>query len=78
MHMVYRAKNQVDAKIAADMLADNGIDAHISSSTGLEGPLAQPVIQVSVDNRRLDAARRVIAAWRGVPGAPQPTRTPAT
>lgn len=72
MQMVYRAKDLVDAQVAADVLAHHGIDSHISGGTGSDSG-ANELIAVSVDNRSLDAARRVIAAWRRLPGAVMPT-----
>ena len=64
MQMVYRAKNLSDALGVRDMLANAGIAAHVAAPACETGPTAAGSILVSVDNVRLDAARRAVAAWR--------------
>lgn len=62
MHMVYNAKDLHDAQGIRDLLANSGILAHLADPSREIGPTAAGSIRVSVDNDRLDAARRVIAA----------------
>jgi len=62
--MVYRTLSLSDAQNASARLEQRGIAAHIATESGPKDPLAPSFIRVSVDNRRLDAARRAIAAWR--------------
>ena len=63
MQMVYRAKSLSDAQSVRDMLESSGVTAHIASPSDSSRP-GSNFISVSVDNVRLDAARRAIAAWR--------------
>jgi hypothetical protein len=66
MQMVYSAKDLSDAEGIRDLLAKSGITAHLAAPAGESGSMAPGSICVSVDNERLDAARRVIAAaYRG-------------
>jgi hypothetical protein len=54
-----------DAERVRDVLGDSGIAAHIADPrSGSTSGLGSQSIRVSVDNRRLDAARRAIASWR--------------
>ena len=57
MQVVYRAKDLADAESARDVLTGAGIAAHIADQ------MVADMIRVQVDNRWLDHARRVIAAW---------------
>jgi hypothetical protein len=63
MQMVYKAKDLHDAMDIRDLLARSGIAAHLAEPASEIGPIAPGFIRVSVDNERLDAARRAIAAW---------------
>jgi hypothetical protein len=63
MQMVYKAKNLSDAEGIRDVLANSGITAHLADPAAEIGPVAAGSIRVSVDNERLDAARRAIAMW---------------
>jgi hypothetical protein len=63
MQMVYKAKNLSDAEGIRDVLANSGITAHLADPASEIGPVAAGSIRVSVDNERLDAARRAIALW---------------
>ena len=63
MQMVYNAKNFIDAQNARDVLARSGITAHLAEPNEESGPMAG-FVRVCVDNVRLDAARRAIAAWQ--------------
>lgn len=66
MQMVYKAKDLPDAQGIRELLARSGIAAHLGEPAGETGSVAPGFIRVSVDNERLDAARRVIAAaYRG-------------
>lgn len=62
MQMVYKAKDLQDAQNIRDVLAHIGIIAHLAEPASEIGALAPGFIRVSVDNERLDAARRAIAA----------------
>ena len=57
MQIVYRAKDLADAESARDVLVGAGIAAYVGDK------MVADVIRVHVDNRWLDHARRVIAAW---------------
>lgn len=61
MQMIYRARSFSDACGVRDLLAKSGIAAHIADTNG---SLTPDFINVSVDNRRVDAARRALAGWR--------------
>jgi hypothetical protein len=63
MQMVYEAKNLSEAEAVRDMLAQSGIVAHIAEPASELGPMAAGFVRVSVDNERLDAARRAVASW---------------
>lgn len=63
MQMVYNAKDLHDAHDARDVLARSGITAHLAEAAGEIGAIMPGCIRVSVDNERLDAARRAIVAW---------------
>lgn len=63
MQMVYRARNLRDAEVVRDMLASAGITAHLAEPASEVGHMAVGSVCVSVDNERLDAARRAVAAW---------------
>ena len=66
MQMVYNAKDLNDAQGIRELLAKSGIAAHIAAPASESGPMMPGSIRISVDNERLDAARRVIAAaYRG-------------
>jgi hypothetical protein len=54
-----------DAERVRGVLAKSGIAAHVADPRA-DNPLdpCANVIPVSVDNRRLDAARRAITSWR--------------
>jgi hypothetical protein len=60
--MVYKAKDIEDAHKIRDVLAQIGITAHLAEPATETDTLALGFIRVSVDNERLDAARRAIAA----------------
>jgi hypothetical protein len=62
MQMVYKAKDIQDAQNIRDVLARSGITAHLAEPAEDSGTIASGFIRVSVDNERLDAARRAIAA----------------
>lgn len=62
MQMVYKAKDIQDAQTIRDVLARSGITAHLGEPASEIGAMSPGSIRVSVDNERLDAARRVIAA----------------
>ncbi|HEY2733916.1 MAG TPA: hypothetical protein VGI70_08025 [Polyangiales bacterium] len=57
MQVVYRAHNLAEAEHARDVLVGAGIPTHISER------MVSDRVQVLVDNRRVDGARRAIAAW---------------
>lgn len=63
MQMVYKAKDLHDAQVIRDLLARSGITAHLAEAATEIGTIAPGFIRISVDNERLDAARRTIAAW---------------
>lgn len=69
MQMIYRARSFSDACGVRDLLAKRGIAAHIAEPVASE---SQDFINVSVDNRRVDAARRALADWRSSPAAQEP------
>jgi hypothetical protein len=58
MQVVYHAKDLDDAQSARDVLVGAGIPTHIADQ------VLSDAIRVLVDNRCLDQARRVVAAWR--------------
>lgn len=62
MQIVYQAQNLSDAEDVRDVLASSGIVAYLGEPNGNPGPTAG-FIRISVDNIRVDAARRVIALW---------------
>jgi hypothetical protein len=62
MQMVYKARNLADAQGIREVLASSGIPAYLGDPASEVGSMAGSV-RVSVDNERLDAARRAIAAW---------------
>jgi hypothetical protein len=62
MQMVYKAKDIQDAQTIRDVLASSGITAHLADPASEIGSMSPGYIRVSVDNERLDAARRAIAA----------------
>lgn len=63
MQMVYEARNLSEAETVREMLAQSGIAAHIAEPASELGPMAAGFVRVSVDNERLDAARRAVASW---------------
>jgi Putative prokaryotic signal transducing protein len=67
MQVVFRARNLADANRARDVLVASGIPAHVADQALWEtiGELSGAhAIRVWVDNRGLDHARRVVAAWK--------------
>ena len=67
MLVVYHARNLRDARSARDQLANRGISAHIADQPRWDvvgQGRGVDDIRIFVDNRLLDQARRVIAAWR--------------
>ena len=67
MQTVYHAQNDIDAQLAVDRLAADGIEAHVfgrflSSASG-ELP-AQSMIRVQVDDAQFERASNIIALWQ--------------
>ena len=69
MQIVYRARSLSDAQSVRDMLEAKGVTAHIADPNRSSGTPTSDFISVSVDNVRLDAARRAIANWRNEAGS---------
>jgi hypothetical protein len=67
MQTVFRARSLADANSARDVLVASGIPAHVADQSHWDTIGELPganVIRVLVDNRGLDHARRVVAAWK--------------
>lgn len=71
MQMVYHARSLAEAQAVAELLQRKGIESHIPSPTAAPQLSGDQFVQVLVNNRRLDAARRVIAAWRRLGSEPR-------
>jgi hypothetical protein len=60
-----------DAERVRDVLVEIGLAVHVAEPDANQNPFdpAAGQFRVSVDNRRVDAARRAIAHWRKLEGA---------
>ena len=67
MQIVFRARSLADANSARDALSASSIPSHVADQSRWDSMGELPgvnVIRVLVDNRVLDRARRVVAAWK--------------
>jgi hypothetical protein len=66
MRIAYRAKSLADAHNVRDVLAGEGITAHIADEAAWPTagePESTEIIRVLVDNRAFDPARRALERW---------------